>query len=134
MQYIHVVFHSLSTSGFTNTKLNEFYILFMGNSTHSLDSIIAMNFSNVPDLIYFLSRFWNLSSSAFLFIRLMSFFLFFRLPVVPNSILKAIDIDISGMKVPWLYVGMCFSTFCWHTEDHWTPSINYLHWGEPKTW
>ncbi len=57
-----------------------------------------------------------------------------RLPVASNSILSCIDIDISGMKVPWLYVGMCFSTFCWHTEDHWTPSINYLHWGEPKTW
>jgi len=57
-----------------------------------------------------------------------------NLPVVPSSILKQIDIDISGMKVPWLYVGMCFSTFCWHVEDHWTPSINYLHWGEPKTW
>ena len=57
-----------------------------------------------------------------------------KLPVVHNSILKNIDIDISGMKVPWLYVGMCFSSFCWHTEDHWTPSINYLHWGEPKTW
>merc|ERR1719362_2519858 len=57
-----------------------------------------------------------------------------RLPVVSNSILKVIDMDISGMKVPWMYVGMCFSTFCWHTEDHWTPSINYLHWGEPKTW
>ena len=57
-----------------------------------------------------------------------------RLPVVQNSILKCFDADISGMKVPWLYVGMCFSTFCWHTEDHWTPSINYLHWGEPKTW
>lgn len=57
-----------------------------------------------------------------------------NLPTISNSILRHIDIDISGMKIPWMYVGMCFSTFCWHTEDHWTPSINYLHWGEPKTW
>ncbi|UYV65125.1 KDM5A [Cordylochernes scorpioides] len=57
-----------------------------------------------------------------------------NLPVLEKSILRHINADISGMKVPWVYVGMCFATFCWHNEDHWSYSINYLHWGEPKTW
>ncbi|KAJ3612364.1 hypothetical protein NHX12_020640 [Muraenolepis orangiensis] len=57
-----------------------------------------------------------------------------NLPVLEQSVLTHINADISGMKVPWLYVGMCFSSFCWHIEDHWSYSINFLHWGEPKTW
>uniref|UniRef100_A0AAR2INB0 [histone H3]-trimethyl-L-lysine(4) demethylase n=1 Tax=Pygocentrus nattereri TaxID=42514 RepID=A0AAR2INB0_PYGNA len=56
------------------------------------------------------------------------------MPVLEQSVLCHINADISGMKVPWLYVGMVFSAFCWHIEDHWSYSINYLHWGEPKTW
>lgn len=56
------------------------------------------------------------------------------MPVLEHSVLCHINADISGMKVPWLYVGMVFSAFCWHIEDHWSYSINYLHWGEPKTW
>ncbi|XP_071438879.1 lysine-specific demethylase 5A isoform X2 [Hetaerina americana] len=57
-----------------------------------------------------------------------------NMPILQRSVLSHINANISGMKVPWMYVGMCFSTFCWHNEDHWSYSINYLHWGEPKTW
>ncbi|KAG2174221.1 hypothetical protein INT43_004242, partial [Umbelopsis isabellina] len=56
------------------------------------------------------------------------------MPVLPDSLFTHIKSDISGMMVPWIYVGMCFSAFCWHNEDHYTYSVNYHHWGETKTW
>lgn len=56
------------------------------------------------------------------------------LPYAPDSLFRHIKSDISGMTVPWLYVGMVFSTFCWHAEDHYTYSANYQHFGATKTW
>lgn len=56
------------------------------------------------------------------------------LPLHPDSLFRYIKSDISGMTVPWLYVGMCFSTFCWHNEDHYGYSANYQHFGATKTW
>lgn len=56
------------------------------------------------------------------------------LPYAPDSLFRHIKSDISGMTVPWLYVGMVFSTFCWHAEDHYTYSSNYQHFGATKTW
>jgi len=34
-------------------------------------------------------------------------------PRLPGSVLSFEGSDISGVLVPWLYVGMCFSSFCW---------------------
>jgi len=34
-------------------------------------------------------------------------------PRLPGSILSFESGDISGVLVPWLYIGMCFSSFCW---------------------
>ncbi|KAJ2661771.1 hypothetical protein IWW48_002165 [Coemansia sp. RSA 1200] len=56
------------------------------------------------------------------------------LPFERQSLFNYIQQDISGMMTPWIYVGMCFSTFCWHNEDHYTYSVNYMHWGDTKTW
>ena len=56
------------------------------------------------------------------------------LPLDKESLFRHIKSDISGMTVPWLYVGMVFSTFCWHNEDHFAYSANYQHMGQTKTW
>ncbi|KAJ6292016.1 hypothetical protein OIU76_024000 [Salix suchowensis] len=55
-------------------------------------------------------------------------------PRLPGSVLSFESCDISGVLVPWLYIGMCFSSFCWHVEDHHLYSLNYMHWGAQKIW
>ncbi|KAK1409754.1 hypothetical protein QVD17_36283 [Tagetes erecta] len=55
-------------------------------------------------------------------------------PRLPGSLLSYEGSDISGVLVPWLYIGMCFSSFCWHVEDHHLYSMNYMHFGAPKMW
>ncbi len=57
-----------------------------------------------------------------------------NLPLWPGSVLRSVHIPLKGVNVPWLYMGMLFATFCWHNEDNFMYSLNYLHRGAPKQW
>ncbi|KAK2078486.1 hypothetical protein QBZ16_003326 [Prototheca wickerhamii] len=41
---------------------------------------------------------------------------------------------ITGVMVPWLYVGSALSAFSWHVEDHALYSVNFHHMGAEKVW
>lgn len=52
----------------------------------------------------------------------------------PGSLTRFMPDDIPGVTSPMVYIGMLFSWFAWHVEDHELHSMNYLHTGSSKTW
>ncbi|XP_015068933.2 lysine-specific demethylase JMJ706-like isoform X1 [Solanum pennellii] len=56
------------------------------------------------------------------------------LPRLQRSTLRLLVNEIPGVTDPMLYIGMLFSMFAWHVEDHYLYSINYHHCGAAKTW
>jgi len=57
-----------------------------------------------------------------------------KIPFAQGSVMRHLHDRINGINVPWLYFGMTFATFSWHTEDNWLYSLNYHHRGHAKTW
>lgn len=67
-----------------------------------------------------------------------SLFTLQNINLLENSLFQFLKEDekshISGLTMPWIYFGMIFSTFCWHVEDLFLYSLNYMHYGAPKIW
>jgi histone demethylase JARID1 len=82
------------------------------------NSNIKSENSSVFNEAYYYDTSWNLT----------------KLPVCDGSVLHHIKTPIAGVNVPWLYIGMLFSSFCWHNEDNYLFSINYSHLGATKQW
>ncbi|KAI1289158.1 putative lysine-specific demethylase 4B [Halotydeus destructor] len=57
-----------------------------------------------------------------------------RLGTILDMVGESLGRNISGVNTAYLYFGMWKSSFAWHVEDMDLYSINYLHFGAPKSW
>ncbi|KAL3879511.1 hypothetical protein ACJMK2_031806 [Sinanodonta woodiana] len=57
-----------------------------------------------------------------------------RLGSILDYVGEDYGVKIEGVNTAYLYFGMWKTTFAWHTEDMDLYSINYLHFGAPKSW
>ncbi|XP_051929796.1 lysine-specific demethylase 4A isoform X3 [Hippocampus zosterae] len=57
-----------------------------------------------------------------------------RLDTILDTAEHESGVKMKGVNTPYLYFGMWKAAFAWHTEDMDLYSVNYLHFGEPKSW
>ncbi len=126
--------NSISDMGKNMNKLNE-------SNSSNLQNKENFNFKLIDLKKFFCNeKFQNLNKDFNLnnYIDEEETFSLIQANFIKNSLLQFTKDEkekyISGITIPWYYLGMLFSTFCWHTEDLYLYSLNYLHDGSPKIW
>ncbi|XP_065321391.1 uncharacterized protein LOC135928855 [Gordionus sp. m RMFG-2023] len=57
-----------------------------------------------------------------------------KLGTILDDVERDCQVRIEGVNTAYLYFGMWKTSFAWHTEDMDLYSVNYLHFGMPKSW
>ncbi len=52
----------------------------------------------------------------------------------PPSLSVFLSFSLTGVTIPWLNIGMVFSTSCWSQDQNRLPYIDYLHTGADCIW
>ena len=123
VEYGNDIDTSLYQSGFPSRSA----VLGEANTVHSTTKVVPITWKSVQtdrrNIRTFVKSFytttgWNLNN----------------IPTSRGSLLQYLHTPITGVNVPWLYVGMLFASFCWHNEDNYFYSISYNHFGATKQW
>lgn len=114
-----VPFKASDASVSKSSDANNVHRLGVGESNSSnAISHVSVKKEDKKSIRYYATHPWNL----------------LNLPTADGSLLQTVHYKIPGVTCPWLYFGMLFSSFCWHTEDNYFAAVNYQHFGDPKIW
>ncbi|KAL2934840.1 hypothetical protein RDABS01_017959 [Bienertia sinuspersici] len=82
------------------------------------ESSVSLNLREASDFVEGCASNWDLMN-------------FYKLP---GSLLSFETLESSGLLVPKLHMGMCFSCLPWTVEEHHLYKLQYLHLGAPRIW
>uniref|UniRef100_A0A1B0CN51 [histone H3]-trimethyl-L-lysine(9) demethylase n=1 Tax=Lutzomyia longipalpis TaxID=7200 RepID=A0A1B0CN51_LUTLO len=126
-QQINIPERSMTIQQFAEMSKQEAYRTPAHNSFDDLEQKYWKNIKTVVPI-------YGADVSGTLFDPEMKEWNISKLGTILDLVNEDYGIQFEGVNTSYLYFGMWKTTFVWHTEDMDLYSINYIHFGAPKTW